>query len=73
MGDIEMIDSSSHMNQKGQAAGRFQPPYQAEPEKKIKEMNMEDFMEPGERLRAQTYYKQVQQEREDRLCKFCEK
>ena len=36
-------------------------------------MNMEDFMEPGERLRAQTYYKQVQQEREERLCKFCEK
>lgn len=52
-GDIEMIDSSSHRNHKNQQAPqRFQPPYGGEKKEKIQEMNMEDFMEPGERLRA---------------------
>lgn len=32
---------------------------------------MEDFMDPAERVRAQTYYKQMQQDREDKMCKFC--
>lgn len=34
---------------------------------------MEDFMDPMERVRAQTYYKQMQQDREDKMCKFCDK
>jgi hypothetical protein len=36
-------------------------------------MNMDDFMDAGERERALTYYKQVQQEKEEKMCKFCEK
>jgi hypothetical protein len=48
--DVEMIDSSSR-NQKGQQPSRFQPPYQ-DHEQKIQEMNMEDFMDPMERVRA---------------------
>jgi hypothetical protein len=55
-----MIDSSSKKNpSKG-----FRPPYEDD-EKKIQVMNMDEFMDQGERLRAQTYYKQVQQDRED--------
>lgn len=35
--------------------------------------NMDGFMAPAERERAQTFYLQLQREREDQLCKFCEK
>jgi hypothetical protein len=33
----------------------------------------EDFMDPMERQRAQTYYLQLQREVEDSICKFCKK
>lgn len=36
-------------------------------------MNMDDFMAPGERERAKTYYQQVQRDAEERSCKFCDK
>jgi len=40
---------------------------------KVDAENFEDFMDHGERQRAQTYYKQIQQMKEDSLCKFCDK
>lgn len=30
-------------------------------------------MDPGERQRAQTYYKQLERDAEDRMCHFCKK
>ena len=36
-------------------------------------MQFEMFMNPAERERAKTYYKQMQQEKEDSMCKFCNK
>ena len=54
--DVDMIDSSAKRNPpKGKPAG-FRPPYE-DNEKKNLEMNMDEFMDQGERLRAQTYYK----------------
>ena len=47
----------------------FNPPYQ-EP---VNAANMEMFMDPGERQRAQTYYKQLERDAEDRMCHFCKK
>ena len=37
------------------------------------EHQMDFFMNAGERERAQTYYKQMQRDREDACCKFCDK
>ena len=34
---------------------------------------MDQFMNEGERQRAQTYYKNLQIENEEKLCKFCNK
>jgi len=42
-------------------------------QKQIGNMNFDDFMDPSERKRAQTYYEQVMKEAEDRMCKFCDK
>ncbi len=39
----------------------------------LKEMDWDMFMEPAERQRADTYMKQMQQEIDERLCKFCNK
>ena len=36
-------------------------------------MNFDDFMDPAERKRAQTYYEQVQKEKEDSICKYCDR
>ena len=33
---------------------------------------MDEFMDGAERQRAQTYYRQMQREAEERMCKFCE-
>jgi len=63
-GDHEMIDASSLAN--------FKPPYMDQ-KQKVDVQNMEDFMDPVERERAQTYYQQVQQQAEEKMCKFCDK
>ena len=42
-------------------------------EDKVDANQMDFFMDAHERQRAATYYKQMQQEIEDRLCKFCDK
>ena len=54
--------------------------YQDAPEEKkeapgdiVDASKIDGFMAPQERERAQTFYLQLQREREDQLCKFCEK
>jgi hypothetical protein len=44
-----------------------------QPAQKFDAENMEAFMDFGERERAATYYKQMQQLKEESLCKFCDK
>ena len=46
---------------------------QQQNQKKVDGNNMEDFMDPAERQRAKTYYLQVQQQAEEKMCKFCDK
>ena len=34
---------------------------------------MDNFMDPSERNRAQTYYEHMKREAEERMCKFCDR
>jgi hypothetical protein len=48
----------------------FKPPYMA---KNNSEMDMNQFMDKGERERAMTYYEHMRKEAEDKVCHFCKK
>ena len=71
--DSEMMDSSSFASGKIDSSARssFMPPYTES--KKVNADQMDNFMDPTERKRAQTYYEHMQREAEERMCKFCDR
>jgi hypothetical protein len=71
--DSEMMDSSSFASGQidSSALSSFMPPYAES--KKVNADQMDNFMDPKERKRAQTYYEHMQREAEERMCKFCDR